>query len=577
MRLPPPISGAFVVDTEVVPLASTDVDSFAAGLDAAMAKLAYGTLHRDAAILAYACIIESAFYWRGWRTSLHDESFEPVLDQIIGHYPDDAACDETSLQAMMRARQWWIPGTDYADLAGAIINVRSGKMAACRSHGGRVILYPASDVATELRNRWFDVLHFRGSEAAGTNLLKDTPKTRKIVRQIDQHVAKQDIHGTSRYTPPTDESWYRQHCDAISNGALAGQFAHVEPGEVWGTLNRKQIMDALRPLYRRAALRVFGHLRAFKLLTEKFGKPRPTLRSVVEVVRLSDLSTEVEKRAAVAPAEARAFVDSLVRRGSGEKHKLAAYPLIPMHGDRALLVPSTILFSNWPAAREQATARARVSAIGDARNERYTAKVVEILKRAGFAQIAKDVILQPPGGDPLTDLDVVAVSPACDKILVLQLKSFVTPSNIIDLRRADKNVDSAINQCSIADANLALTQTAIERALGISLAAGWSLYQAIVVEANTGTKAIPLQYPAVTIEWLESQSGLGTDPLAWWKAAKELPDAMAYFESVSSLFSLFDGEGRRLKVPQRAATFAYRAESYSTRNKPPPDEEEAKD
>ena len=34
------------------------------------------------------------------------------------------------------------------------------------------------------------------------------------------------------------------------------------------------------------------------------------------------------------------------------------------------------------------------------RNERYTAKVVEILKRAGFAQIAKDVILQPPAVIP---------------------------------------------------------------------------------------------------------------------------------------------------------------------------------
>src|SRR5262249_887047 len=159
--------------------------------------------------------------------------------------------------------------------------------------------------------------------------------------------------------------------------------------------------------------------------------------------------------------------------------KLAAYPLIPMHGDRVLLVPSIVLFSNWPAAREQATGRAGVSAIGDARNARYTARAVEIMKRAGFTRVATDVVLPRPGGSALTDLDVVAVSPTGDQVLVLQLKSFVTPSNLIDFRRADEHVMSAVNQCTIADANLAITTTAIEKALGLSLPARWSLHQVI--------------------------------------------------------------------------------------------------
>ena len=568
----------YVVEPEVTPLRTAELDAVEADLKSEMAKLAYGTLSHDEATLAYAAIVESAFYWKGWRSTLKEDSLEAVLDNIIARYPDDRACSHAGIQAAMRARRWWIPGSDFSDLASAIINVRLNRMRACRAKSGMILFHPTSDATTELRNRWFDVSHFRRRESAGVGLIQDSPKTRLLVAKIDRHFADQDCLNTTVYVPPLTERWYQEHCDVIANRVLSGQFAHVDVGEVWGGMNRQQIIAAVRTLYRRAALRLVGHQRAFKIIAEQFGKPQAVLRSTVEVVELDQLSRDVAKSASLNEPDARRFVESLVRRGRGEKHKVAAYPLLPMHGSRVLLVPSIVLFSNWPASREQATARGPIapSQIGDARNSRYMGRAVELLRKCGFNLVETEIELHRSDKTTLTDLDVVAVTPSGTDVLVLQLKSFVTPGNLLDLRRADSNVEDAVEQCSRADGNLSITKVEIEKRFQISLVATWKLHQLIVVEANIGTKPLPAAYPAVTLEWLEAQvvNGISPDPGVIWTRARDLPDAADFMSSLVPLFMLYGETPRGLKLPSRAAVFNYRGETYSAREFTPDEKDD---
>lgn len=557
----------YVVQSVVRPATDDEVRNFADALDQKMSELAYGTMCRDEALLAYAMILESAFYLRGWRTLLQDNALEPAIDKIISAYPDDQRCDSASMRSLYRARQWWRPSAEYAELVGSAINVVQGRMAACWSKEGRLIFYPTSDLETELRNRWFDVLLYRHRSKAGTGLLKDNADTRKVAERIDTDLLSQRVAPNGTYSPPSNEPWYRDHCAQIANGVLSGQFAHVAATEAWGKLSKDQIIEALRPIYLRAALRVFGHLRAFKFLREKLGATSPVLRSTVENVNLDALTAEVARSASLDITSAKLFVDSLVRRKGEERYKTEVYPLIPMTAGRALLIPSVVLFSNWPAAMELQTARGKhnPSAIGNERDERHVARIKDALRSAGFPKVGTDILLRRSDGSVLTDLDIVVHSPGGHRVLVIQLKSFVTPSNLIELKGADKDVQEAVKQCRQADDNRGIVQDAIESRFGIKLPTGWSLHQLIVVEVFTGTKPTPNEYPAVSLDWLEAQlAHRRTDIKGLCDSARTLDDAVAHFESVAPVFNLFQPSGRQTVTPFPAAVFAYVAGSYET-------------
>ena len=241
------------MDTGSSPLCiSTDVD-FARGFGfltqrSHVSRMA--SLHRDAAIHSHACIIERVLLARLGGTSLHDESLNRCSIRLSAITRTMLPATRTSLQTMMRARQWWIPGTDYADLARRHYQrpfreemAASLPTAVESSYIRPPMSRPSSAIGGSMS------LHFRGSsKAARTNLLKDTPKTRKIVRQIDQHVAKQDIHGTSRYTPPPMSL-------GIASTAMRSPTEVGRPVRTCrtrrgvGHAQSKQIMDALRPLY----------------------------------------------------------------------------------------------------------------------------------------------------------------------------------------------------------------------------------------------------------------------------------------------------------------------------------------
>jgi hypothetical protein len=560
--LPPPSFGEYVVDGEVTTVSLRELEALQVILNTEMAKRAYGELQRDDALLAYMALLESAFYSRGWASSMQSEAAEPAVDLIISRYPDDRPCSRASVRALARARRWWRPSSEYADLLNGFLNTRLGRMQAGRTNSGTLVFYPTMDAQTELRNRWFDVMHFRRRQVRGHELMRGIPNAARIAARIDRDVMKQRVHEGAEYAPPSAEQWYRDYCFTFADRALEAQFRHVDQNEHWGAMDRNQVIAALRPIFRRSCLRMMAHLRAFKILAEVHKRPQAILHSTIEIVDLNIVAREVQQMAKLTAAGARQFVESLVRRNTGEKYKVASYPLLPMHGDRALLAPSVVLFSNWPAAREQAIARDQgdAAALGDARNTRYTNRAATLLREVGFL-VQTDILLSRPDGSALTDLDVVAMSPDQDEILVLQLKSFVTPSNLVDIRRADRHVAGAIEQCRRADANLPITRSAIERRFAITLPNAWVLKQAIVVESNAGGEATPPQYPVITLEWLEARvaAGMKPSPAALWMDACSLPDASRYFASCAPLF-IFPLE--ELSLPHSVAVFEYKAEEY---------------
>lgn len=565
----PPAFDDYVIDGEVTPAPDADLDALRASAERALSQLASGRLSRDDALLAYMAIMESAFYWRGWYAVMQSDAIEPAVDLIISRYPDDRPVEHASPQAQARAPRWWRPADDAARLLAGLLNARLGHLQACHAKDGTLILHPAIDATMELRNRWFDTLRFRNRVTAGDKLALSAAGAGRIVERIDRDIQLRWLDHDHEYRPPIDKDWYRAYCWDFADRAIKAQFEHVEFSESWGAMSRERVITALRPFYRRAFSRILGHLRVFKFLREQRRLESPVLSSTIEILELEALAAEVARATQLAPAAARAFVETLVRRGSGEEHKLALYPLLPMHGDRALLSPSVFVFSNLPAAREMAIARGHTDAntLGRARDDRYTSRAVRILRKVGFG-VETELLLHRPDRSRLTDLDVVALAPDSSDVLVLQLKSFLTPSHLLETRRADKNITAAIEQCRRAEANPAITKAAIEARFARPLAPGWTLRQAIVVEAHAGVQATPPEYPVITLDWLElAAARTGADAPALWSEARTLPDAASYFASCAPAFTFV---GDELELPHRVAVFEYASEGYAPEREPRP-------
>jgi hypothetical protein len=256
--------------------------------------------------------------------------------------------------------------------------------------------------------------------------------------------------------------------------------------------------------------------------------------------------------------KARGLVESLVRTGRDERHSVLSYPLLPIGAGRVVITPSLILFSNWTSALEQGLGRRRV-ANNRARDRRYHARVERALGAAGLRRIKHEVKIKSDGGTDLTDLDVVAVEDTLATVLVAQLKSFITPTNLMDFNKADQHVAHGLEQCAVADSHRDAVQRAIETTFHVRLVSDWTLRQIVVVEAVTGSSPPSAQYPVVTVEWLRrvSTPSVAGSVEALWLAARDLPEAATFRSSVVPSFEIFEPGHRALDLDERFAIFEY--------------------
>jgi hypothetical protein len=537
----------YVVVEHMAPARLTDDElrALEAPVDAAIRALAAGvTWGRSATALAALTWVENFYLNR--REVDYDALIAPILDEIVSRVPPAAGqvvVDGATVLAMLpliRASE------TYHEIADAFTNAMKGRAHAWRTATGRVAVYPAGDIRAEQRGKWFELRWRNERRAAGANLLPDNAVEK--IRLIDLHIeANAEAIQNGSCEVPAGQ-WYEEYCGVFVDRALEGQFAHVRDAEVWAGLPVADMRWALRPLWMRAARRLLVHLRAVKWLKEVAERRPEALLTAVECVTAADLLADFQATG-LQPQAAQDLLASLMRTRGGERFPIPNYPLIPLQDGRVAFAPSAILFSNWPMARERAAARGQDGGeIGQVRDARNVARVVDGL-RAHFpgATILTEVLLRDADDQDITDLDVVCISPDRRSVLVLQLKSFVTPLNLMDLDRADRDVDKGVEQCRKAVTHQGVARPAIEAAAGAPLDAAWSLFQCVVTEAITGTSAPVNDFPVITMEWLENAGApaLGHGGIAeFHRRAQTLPDGQAFFESCVPLYALVeDGDG----------------------------------
>jgi hypothetical protein len=531
-----------------------------------LAALAYGDLSRDEAVVAFAIVAENGFHRFGRRTSLGDDSIDAVLQHIISRYPDSARRDRAGSRAIYRAMRWWQSGIESAPVLDAIAQVKVGLTRAFRAPGGRIVFAPAAPIETAFRAHWFDVLRLRRRALQGETIVPERRQFRALVERLDLHCIRELRRYGDRCDPPGSDTICGQECSKIAVQALQMQFAGVADDERWGGLDRAQQMAALLPLYERATARLFVHSRAFRFVASD-----AILTSAIEVLSLDEMADHLACTGALDAPAARDFYESLLWNGNAGR-RAASHPLIPARDGRALLLPSRVLFQNWLATRELAAAQSiqGTNELATARDRRYARRAEDILFKCGFRFIEAGVLVKRANGSRLTDLDVVAVEPGHAGVLVLQLKAFLLPRDVNELRRANDNVVDAIRQCRRADDDREATRRAIEARFHISLPSSWTLRQLIVVEATPGTEGLPSEYPVVSLDWLSTQSDRDMLPsvATLWKAAMELPDAEEYMASIRPAFGLIGDGPPRQGAPLRSAVFQHAAEPLFTRDGP---------
>jgi len=530
-------------------------------VDAALAALAVDTasFSSETMALSYLTLAESVVHSRGWRAVNHDELIAPVLDRIVTQYRGVTA-PTASVEAMTIARVWMRPSVDYHALVGGIMNYLQERMRCVRTDSGRVIFYPISSFEAELRNRWFLERRNQARELAGRAILADNDETKATLRRIDTFIKSRDEDFYNGRCSAPDDAWYQAHCDGFADRALVAMFDFVENTEVWSGMSKDQTIRAIRPLFVRAARRFVVHSRACARAKHE-GAAGPVFMTCIETATKTELSREIAASGSLSSTEAEAFVNSLIRKGRDERHGILPYPLIPIGQDRVVVVPSVILFSAWPHARERVLAKSNKGnvSISKARNRRHTNTLKEAFTASGVKDVVTEVVLYDKDcKQHITDLDVVAVDGQRKKVLVLQLKSFLTPAHLLEVDRADEDVADAIRQCKVADDNLNEAKRRIEDATGLTLEPDWKLLQVIVVEAVTGTAQPDNRYPAVSIEWaVDAINRTSGDFETFWRDARDLPDASAFRERIRPAFELFDTHLRDLKTGTRIAVFAY--------------------
>lgn len=550
----------FVDETSVVrALDRNELHELGRKLDAAIAVLASGAFERDSVVLAHLASVEGFFHASspagdpGGHGLDYEALVQPVIDKIAKSPPYNASSDNASAdsESLQHVQGWAVISQNYYNIISALINALQGRMACGESSSGTLLFYPVSDFVAELRGRWFERCWRRRLLAAGASIIPANFEA--VIANVDHWVQKQDLATGICLIPPFD--WYETYCAEFAETAVVAQFASIGAAEVWGGLNKEKVVRAVTPLYTRAFKRLFVHLRAFKVTREVLSTPAPRFLSFVERVSIDVLQREVAASARLSDQDAAAFVESLIRRSGERKNDVVSYPLIPLRGKDVAFMPSAILFTNWPFIRQQASGKDA----GDYRNERYTNQIEKLFISSGFHLVCTDLKFGYKKGNDLTDLDLVVVSDALDEVLVIQLKSFVTPLNLLTLDRADRNISEALEQCAKADANLQLVRSKIEAKFGIALASDCQLLQIIAVEATTGTRAPSGKYPVVTLDWLEYDGlpAANRSIRALWENARDLPAAQAFFQSVAPLFELFDLESNGINFSAPIAVASY--------------------
>ncbi|MBI5531850.1 MAG: hypothetical protein HY898_03990 [Deltaproteobacteria bacterium] len=483
----------------------------------------------------------------------------PALDHVVPHVARGQQPHAVEAEDVARARQLIAASFAYHRVTDGLMNVAQGRMEARRAIAdGRVVIVPTGSLQAELRTRWFEHRWRAARRIQGAGVI---PRNyRDVVPLLDEQITRQ--WGTvlqGIYEPP-EAAWYEDYCAEFVDNALEGQFEHVGPNEVWAGLATATLKNALRPVWMRAARRLLGHLRALKWLKDVAGRPNTTLLTAIERVGAGDLIGEFMAVGLAEPA-ANALLTSITRRGHGERFPIESYPLVPLTDGTFAFIPSCVLYGNWPMSREKAAAREGGGGIGNVRDDRNLARIVQGLRDSGFAgRTETEIVVYDEHRQAITDLDVVCISQDLNDVLVLQVKSFVTPLNLLDLQRADDDVAEGIRQCRAADNNRDHTRRAIEARIGSALEPTWTVHQCVVTEAFTGTHAPDPEYPVVSMEWLASE-GIPALRDAGARAlldrARALPDARDFFESYRPELEPVDDGTAGFRSGTSYALFAY--------------------
>lgn len=543
------------------PLVEADLHELGRTVDAAMEALAGNVaLGPNTTVLAALIWVENLFHARGGPLD-YSALVSPILDRVAPRVAAPAAPVPLDGAAVLAVEPLIAAGRTYGEITGAIMNTLKNRAEARREANGRVVVYPRGDVGAERRSRWFE-RRWR-AERHGAGRAAVPPNAAASVAQIDVHIQLRAQEVEEGRCDVPIARWYDEHCGAIVDAVLDGQFAHVHDAEVWAGLAVADLKRALRSLWMRAARRLFVHQRAAKWLRE-CAERRPTaLLSAIECVTPAELQADFEA-AGLTGAQGTALLRSMTRNNAGERYPLETYPLVPLQDGRLAFIPSCILYGNWPMARERAAARNDGGRIGNVRDFRNLARVVNQLQPF-FPQdsVQTEVLLRQDEGQDITDLDVVCVSEDRREVLVLQLKSFVTPLNLMELDRADEDVEHGLEQCERAAAHLDKIEEAVEGRTRAPLAPGWSLRQCVVTEAYTGTTAPRAAFPVVSIEWLENEglAALAAGGIAeFHRRAQTLPDGQAFFDSCEPLYVLVEDGESGLEMGTSWAIWSYTSE-----------------
>jgi hypothetical protein len=514
------------------------------GWDSQLRRIAPPSLGRDEAVLAYISCVESAVHQGRLGCLDLDAAVCPAIDHIVAPLCAVTRSDQPSPNAVQIASSWVKPCLDYEPLAVAVINVLQHRMNASMLTSGRLAFWPSSSLQAQLRNRWFEERWRSEKSLAGAAVVPTEAELQAFVSSADAWAVSHMQH-SDNFTPP-DEPWLTTYADTLADRILSAQFSHVATTEIWGPLSVNKVEAALRPLYRRASRRFFLHSRVFAAL-KAYGHESPILPSAIEVIELSRLCDEVQEEAQLDATAANEFVQSLIRSRGEEKYRLSAYPLIPLACTRIAFLPSSVLYANWPLAREQAVGRARDSSIGKQRDRRHSKQLLAGFQSAGMTMVATSVLVRDLKQRDLTDLDVVAVAADRASVLVAQVKSFVTPTNLLDLDKSDKDAAEGIAQCQVASDNRDRVRAAIEERFKVTLPDNWEIYQVVIVEAIAGNAMADPMYPAVSMEWMLNYGlpNCSSSPRVLWTLARDLPDGETFMDSLSPFFGLhevsFDG------------------------------------
>ncbi|MEO7033479.1 MAG: hypothetical protein ABI335_06625 [Polyangiaceae bacterium] len=542
------------------PLTDDDIHELGRGTDAALQALALAvTTGPVVTALAALTWVENVSYSKGL---IHYSEFvAPILDHIVPRVPAPAVDRPLDGKDVRAVQPLIYAASTYHALTDAIMNALKKRARAHRTVRGRVVVYPVGDADAEQRARWFELRWRTKREADGQAIVPAISAT--AVAAIDAHVQSHALEIEQRHCEVPVGNWYDQHCERIVDGALDGQFAHVHQTEVWARLSVGDIRRALRTIWMRAARRLLVHQRAMVWLRQHTGIRPDVLLTAIECVEPADIVADFE-RTGLDAAAATALLATMTRQNRGERYPIESYPLIALDDGRLAFAPSCILYGNWPMAQERAAARTDGGRIGNVRDDRNVARVVQALRDQFLGgHVETEVPLRDDSGRDITDLDVACVSADRRYVLVLQLKSFVTPLNLMDLDRADDDIEEGLEQCRRAANRVDRVQAELEARIQVKLDPAWSLRQCVVVEAYTGSAAPVVDLPVVSLEWLESEGvsalALGGVP-EFHRRAQTLPDGRAFFDSCRPLHALVEDGENGLTTGNSWAVWSYASE-----------------